>query len=54
MSNHMTRWIEDAEARRYTDTVGFERSPAFAESRSARLRDTILKMPSWLRRHVSW
>jgi hypothetical protein len=21
MSNHMTRWIEDAEARRYTDTV---------------------------------
>jgi hypothetical protein len=52
MSNHMTRWIEDAEAKSFTDTVGFERSSDFTDSRYARLGATIAKIPSWLHRCV--
>jgi hypothetical protein len=44
MSNRMTRWIEDAEARRFTDTVRFERSRRFAERRHAHLGDAIGKI----------
>jgi len=49
MSNHMIRWIEDAEARTYTEAARFEQSVDVTESRYARLGETIAKIPVWLR-----
>jgi hypothetical protein len=52
MSNHMIRWLEDAEAKRFTDTVRCERDRRSAERRHAHLGEAIAKIPSWLRRCV--
>jgi hypothetical protein len=52
MSNHMIRWLEDAEAKRFTDTVRCERDRRSAERRHAHLGEAIAKIPSWSRRCV--
>ena len=51
--SHLTRWIEEAEARRFSELAEFERSPKIAEDHFLHLGDVIAHLPTWFRREVS-
>jgi hypothetical protein len=53
MSHDLTRWIEAAEERRFSEAVAFERAPIPTEHHFMHLGDAIAHLPSWLRRGVS-
>lgn len=53
MSHDLTRWIEDAEARRFSEAVTFERGIEFNERHFLHLGDVIAHLPTWLRHGVS-
>ena len=43
---HMTRWIEDADARHACEIAMWNQTPAPTESRHLHLSETILKLPA--------
>jgi hypothetical protein len=49
--SNMTRWIEDAEARKFNEAAMFARGNV-RESHSLHLGKTIAKVPSWLRHGI--
>jgi hypothetical protein len=49
MSHDLTRWIEDAEARRFSEAVMFERGVGGGERHFLHLGDVIAHLPTWLR-----
>jgi hypothetical protein len=49
--SNMTRWIEDAEARRFNKAAMFARGNV-RESRYLHLGETIAKVPSWFRHGI--
>ncbi|HXC30164.1 MAG TPA: hypothetical protein VNV38_19580 [Stellaceae bacterium] len=53
MSHDLTRWIEAAEERRFSEAVAFERSVVPSERHFMHLGDAIAHLPSWLRHGVS-
>jgi hypothetical protein len=44
---NMTRWIEDAEARNFSEAAMFDRTLTIAGSRRRHLGDAIANLPSW-------
>jgi hypothetical protein len=50
--SNLTRWIEDADARRCSDAAAFDRSGGVTESHYLDLGAKIAKLPSWLWRGV--
>jgi hypothetical protein len=53
MSHDLTRWIEDAEARRFSEAVMFERSVEAVEHHYLHLGDAVAHLPSWLKHGIS-
>lgn len=60
MSHDLTRWIEDADARQFSQAVMFERDIKFSERHFMHLGDVIAHLPgaiahlpTWLRLGVS-
>jgi hypothetical protein len=53
MSHDLSRWIENAEARRFTDEVTFERGGRLTEAQHFHLGDQIVHLTSQLRHGVS-
>jgi len=49
----MTRWIEDADARQFSQAVMFDRRLGIAEAHYVHLGQTIARMPMWVRHNVS-
>jgi hypothetical protein len=47
MSHDLTRWIEDAEARRYRQAAAFDGSWAVSARRRHGLSEAIAQVPSW-------
>jgi hypothetical protein len=50
--SNLTRWIEDADARKCSDAATFDRSGGVTESHYLDLGAKIAKLPSWLWRNV--
>jgi len=50
--SNMTRWIEDADARNFSEAAMFDRSPTLAPSRRRYLGEAIANLPSWFHAHV--
>lgn len=54
MSHHdLTRWIEDADAREFSDAAAFDGRFIPAESHYLHLGEAIAHLGSWLRHEVS-
>lgn len=53
MSHDLTRWIEAADARRFSEAVMFERGIGLAERHYMHLGDAVAHLPSWLRRGLT-
>jgi len=53
MSHDLTRWIEDADARSFSEAAMFDRRLVPAENHYLHLGDTIANISSWLRQGVS-
>lgn len=53
MSHDLSRWIEDAEARRFTEEVMFEPGARLTEEQHFHLGDQIVQLTSQLRHGVS-
>lgn len=53
MSHDLTRWIEAADARQFSEAVMFERGTGSNEHHYLHLGDAIAHLPSWLRHGVS-
>jgi hypothetical protein len=47
MSHDLTRWIEDAEARRVRQTAAFDRSSVVPVRHHDPLGEAIAKVPAW-------
>ena len=47
MSHDLTRWIEDAEARRFRQAAWFERSWVAPAHHNNMLGEAITKVPAW-------
>jgi hypothetical protein len=47
MSHDLTRWIEDAEARRYREAAAFDGNWAVSGRRHHPLGQAIASVPSW-------
>lgn len=54
MPHDLTRWIEDAEARRFTNEVLFERGAQLTEAQHFHLGDRIVHLTSQLRQGAAW
>ena len=52
MPRDLTRWIEEADARRFGEAVTFERGPELRERHFMHLGNTIAHLPTWLRHSV--
>lgn len=48
MSHGLTRWIEDADARRFGEAVMLDRGANARDHRQPCFGEMIAKMPSWL------
>lgn len=48
MSRDLSRWIEEADARRFGEAVTFERGPELRERHFMHLGNTIARLPTWL------
>jgi hypothetical protein len=53
MAHDLTRWIENADARRFNEAALFDRSLNIEEHHYMHLGDAIANLSSWLRHHVS-
>jgi hypothetical protein len=53
MSHDLTRWIEDADARRFHQAALFDRSLEITEAHYLHLGGAVANLSSWLRHHVS-
>ena len=53
MSHDLTRWIEAADERRFSEAVMFERGVEPTENHFLHLGDVIAHLPTWLRRNAS-
>lgn len=53
MSHDLTRWIEAADARQFSEAVMFERGVATGERHYMHLGDAVAHLPSWLRHGVT-
>lgn len=53
MSHDLTRWIEVADARRFSETVAFERSAGAGEHHYLHLGEAVAHLPSWLKHGIS-
>jgi hypothetical protein len=53
LHSNLTRWIEDAEARKFAETASFDRSGSETEGHFLDLGALISKVPTWFRRSVS-
>jgi hypothetical protein len=53
MAHDLTRWIEDADARRFNEAALFDRSLEISENHYVHLGDAIANLTSWLRHHVN-
>lgn len=53
MSHDLTRWIEDAEARRFHEAALFDRSLGVSENHYIHLGEVVANLTSWLRHRVS-
>ncbi len=53
MSHDLTRWIEAADARQFSEAVMFERGFEPGERHFLHLGDAIAHLPTWLRLGVS-
>jgi len=53
MSRDLTRWIEAADARQFSETVALERGIDFGDRHYVHLGDAVAHLPSWLRHGVS-
>jgi hypothetical protein len=51
--SNLTRWIEDADARKCYEAASFDRDASVAETHYVELGAKIAKLPSWLWRSVS-
>jgi hypothetical protein len=49
MSHDLTRWIEAADARQFSQAVMFERGVGIGEHHYLHLGDAVAHLPSWLR-----
>jgi hypothetical protein len=47
MSQHLTRWIEDAEARRFQQDAAFDSRGVVSVHRDDLLGEAIAKVPAW-------
>jgi hypothetical protein len=47
MSHDLTRWIEDAEARRFRQAAAFDQSWVAPTRRQDLLGETIARVPAW-------
>ena len=53
MARDLTRWIEDADARRFNEAALFDRSLGIDEHHYVHLGHAVANLTSWLRHHVS-
>jgi hypothetical protein len=53
MSHDLTRWIEVADAREFSETVAFERGVDTGEHHYLHLGDAVAHLPSWLKHGIS-
>ena len=53
MAHDLTRWIENADARRFNEAALFDRNLGIEEHHYMHLGDAIANLSSWLRHHVS-
>ena len=53
MSQNLTRWIEDADARRFHQAALFDRRLDIGEKHYVHLGDAVANISSWLRHHVT-
>ena len=53
MAHDLTRWIEDADARRFNEAALFDRSLGIEEKHYVHLGQAVANLTSWLRHHVS-
>ncbi|HWB50051.1 MAG TPA: hypothetical protein VG651_13145 [Stellaceae bacterium] len=53
MSHDLTRWIEDADTRRFHQAALFDRSLAIGENHYVHLGDAVANLSSWLRHHAN-
>jgi len=51
--SNLTRWIEDADARKCYETARFDQGAGVAETHYLELGAKIAKLPSWLWRSVN-
>lgn len=52
LQDHMTRWIEIADERRFFEAAQFDRVQEFNESHFLHLGTTIVKISSWIQRGI--
>jgi hypothetical protein len=50
--SHLTRWIEDADARRFAESALFERRLAVSDPHPRSLGGAISQLPAWLNAHL--
>lgn len=53
MSHNLTRWIEDAEARRFHEAALFDRQLQIGEAHYLHFGGAIANLTSWLRHKIS-
>lgn len=53
MSHDLTRWIETADARQFSEAVMFERAGEIGERHYMHLGHAVAHLPSWLLHGVS-
>jgi hypothetical protein len=53
MSQNLTRWIEDADARKFHEAALFDRSLDISERQYLHLGGAIANLSSWLRHRIN-
>jgi len=51
--SNLTRWIEDAEARKFYETAMAEQHVGTVENHYLRLGETVARIPSWFHHRVT-